>query len=50
MAIRFVVGSGENRVEFDRAPLHTKRWDEQKAGLRLRLGLPAHGREQKPGY
>lgn len=47
MAIRFVVGSGENRVEFDRAPLHTKKWDDQKQGLRLRLGLPAHGNATK---
>lgn len=43
MSIRFTVGSGENRHTFDRAPLHTAKWDEQKAGFRLTLGLPAHG-------
>lgn len=45
MAIRFTVGSGERRNTFDRAPLHTKQWDEQKKGFRLMLGLPEHGRE-----
>lgn len=43
MGIRFTLGTGNDRITFARAPLHTKRWDEQKAGLRMRLGFPAHG-------
>lgn len=43
MAIRFTVGSGERRITFERAPKHTAKWDEQKQGLRLTLGFPAHG-------
>lgn len=42
--IRFVLGSGAKRIEFERAPLHTGKWDEQKVGLRLTLGMPAHGK------
>jgi len=43
MAVRFTIGSGNNRVSFDRAPAHTAKWDEQKTGFRMHLGLPAHG-------
>jgi hypothetical protein len=43
MAIRFVLGSGSRRVAFERAAPHTAKWDEQKKGLRLTLGMPAHG-------
>jgi hypothetical protein len=41
--VRFVIGSGSRRVSFVRAPAHTAQWDEQKVGLRLTLGMPAHG-------
>lgn len=41
--IRFTVGSGSRRHTFDRAPLHTAKWDEQKKGFRLTLGLPPVG-------
>jgi hypothetical protein len=41
--VRFVIGSGNNRTVFDRAPKHTAKWDEQKKGFRLSLGMPAHG-------
>lgn len=47
MSIRFTVGSGNRRVSFDRAPKHTAKWDEQKAGFRLTVGLPAHGNNVK---
>jgi hypothetical protein len=43
MAIRFTLGSGNNRTCFERAPLHTAKWDEQKQGFRLSLKMPAHG-------
>jgi hypothetical protein len=38
MAIRFILGTGNNRNIFERAPLHTAKWDEQKQGLRQYLG------------
>jgi hypothetical protein len=41
--MRFVIGTGNSRSVFSRAPLHTKRWDDQKVGFRQSLGLPAHG-------
>jgi len=43
MAVHFTLGSGKRRVCFDRAQPHTAKWDEQKKGFRLALGLPAHG-------
>lgn len=43
MSFRFTVGRGNHRNTFARAPLHTKRWDEQKMGFRQSLGMPAHG-------
>lgn len=43
MSVRFTVGTGNSRVTFDRAPKHTAKWDEQKQGFRMSLGLPAHG-------
>lgn len=43
MSIRFTTGSGNSRHSFPRAPQHTAKWDEQKIGFRLSLGLPAHG-------
>lgn len=43
MAIRFTLRSGNNRSTFDRATPHTAKWDEQKKGLRLMLGMPEHG-------
>ena len=43
MGVRFTVGSGNSRNTFDRAPLHTAKWDEQKRGFRMTLGMPAHG-------
>jgi hypothetical protein len=42
--MRFILGSGNHRQVFDRAPKHTAMWDRQKSGLRLRLNLPEHGR------
>lgn len=48
MAIRFVLGSGKNRTSFTRARLHTSKWDEQKQGFRLSLGMPAHGSVAPP--
>jgi hypothetical protein len=44
MSIRFTIGSGNSRHSFVRAPKHTAKWDEQKTGFRLSLGLPAHGK------
>jgi hypothetical protein len=41
--VRFTVGSGSRRYSFERALPHTAKWDEQKAGFRLTVGLPAHG-------
>lgn len=41
--MRFTVGSGKDRVRFVRAPLHTAKWDQQKVGFRLHMGMPAHG-------
>lgn len=41
--VRFTVGSGNSRHSFPRAAPHTAKWDEQKQGLRLMLGMPAHG-------
>jgi hypothetical protein len=46
MGVRFTIGSGKNgvsRVTFDRATPHSKEWDEQKKGFRLRMGMPEHG-------
>lgn len=43
MAVRFILGSGNNRSTFDKAALHTAEWDRQKVGFRLSLGMPAHG-------
>lgn len=43
MSVRFTTGRGNNRNTFDRAPQHTKRWDDQKMGFRMSLGFPAHG-------
>jgi hypothetical protein len=43
MAIRFTLGRGTTAVHFDRAIPHTAKWDEQKKGLRMHLGMPAHG-------
>ena len=43
MSIRFTIGSGKSAVRFVRAPHHTAKWDEQKQGFRMHLGLPAHG-------
>lgn len=43
MSVRFTVGSGVSAVRFSRAPFHTAKWDEQKKGFRLSLGLPAVG-------
>lgn len=43
MAVRFVLGSGKDRIVFDRAPAHTGKWDDQKKGLRMTLGMPPHG-------
>jgi hypothetical protein len=43
MTIRFTLGSGNNRSTFERAVPHTAKWDEQKKGFRLAVGLPAHG-------
>jgi hypothetical protein len=43
MAVRFTLGTGNNRTTFVRAPLHTAKWDEQKKGFRMHLGMPAHG-------
>ena len=47
MGIRFTVGSGKDRYTFDRAPQHTAAWDRQKEGLRMSLGMPAHGHGTK---
>jgi hypothetical protein len=47
MSVRFVIGSGARRIEFVRAPLHTGKWDQQKEGFRLMLGMPAHGHATK---
>jgi hypothetical protein len=41
--MRFTIGSGNNRSVFYRAPQHTAKWDDQKQGFRMALGLPAHG-------
>lgn len=41
--MRFTIGTGKDRFSFDRAPKHTAKWDEQKKGLRMTLGMPAHG-------
>jgi hypothetical protein len=41
--MHFTLGHGNSRNCFARAPMHTKRWDDQKAGLRQYLGMPAHG-------
>lgn len=43
MSVRFTVGSGSTRHTFDRAEPHTAKWDEQKKGFRMSLGLPEHG-------
>jgi hypothetical protein len=43
MAVRFTLGRGNNRSTFERAPAHTAKWDEQKMGFRMSVGLPAHG-------
>lgn len=43
MGMHFTLGSGNSRISFERAPKHTAKWDEQKQGLRLTLGMPAHG-------
>lgn len=43
MSVRFTIGSGNRRTTFDRATQHTAKWDNQKVGLRLSLGMPAHG-------
>lgn len=52
MAIRFTIGTGNRRSTFDRAPLHTAKWDDQKKGFRMSVGLPAHGSSatQTRGY
>jgi len=43
MAIRFTLGRGNSRTTFEKAPMHTAKWDEQKKGFRMVLGLPEHG-------
>lgn len=44
MAVRITLGSGKTRTSFDRAPLHSAKWIEQKKGFRQYLGMPAHGK------
>jgi hypothetical protein len=41
--MRFTLGSGKDRFSFERAQPHTAKWDEQKKGLRMTLGMPQHG-------
>lgn len=45
--MRFILYSGDRRVVFDRAPMRSHLWDEQKKGFRFRLGLPEHGSERR---
>jgi hypothetical protein len=45
--MRFTLGTGNSRNTFVRAEQHTKKWDDQKQGFRLSLGLPAHGNDTK---
>lgn len=43
MTMRFTLGRGSSRTTFVRAEQHTAKWDEQKKGFRMMLGMPAHG-------
>lgn len=48
MSVRFTIGSGPSRHSFERALPHTAKWDQQKQGFRLSLGMPAHGQANAP--